>query len=456
VVRRIISSKFQTGFSLAVFLSFAVALQAAVRYVDVNNANPSAPYASWAMAAATIQDAVDAADANDEIVVTNGVYATGGRAVHSTMTNRVVVEKPLILRSVNGPQFTMIQGRQVPGTTNGNGAIRCIYATSGVSLLGFTLSNGATLTNSSEELNSGGGIFCAGLSVISNCVISGNAAGASGGGACYGTLNDCSLLGNTARWFGGGASQSRLIRCRIIGNSAAAGGGLYGGWMDNCLIATNTAGRGGGVSAFIGIRGFPYYGFATNCTIVGNSAGYGGGAWGSTLMNCIVYFNSAPPDDNNGGGSDHAFSWLTSCCTTTNTKGSYFYNNVITNEPMFVNAAAGDFRLQSNSPCINAGANSFVGTSNDLDGRPRIFGEAVDLGAFEFYPSPALRIAQAGPNIILGWPLWANDFVLQELVGSLALATWTKVAVQPEASRDERFITLPTNTANTFFRLYVP
>jgi hypothetical protein len=56
---------------------------------------------------------------------------------------------------------------------------------------------------------------------------------------------------------------------------------------------------------------------------------------------------------------------------------------------LFVDSDNGNLRLQSNSPCINAGNNSYVATTTDLDGRPRIVGGTVDMGAYECQ-SPAL------------------------------------------------------------------
>ena len=63
--------------NVAVFAT-AVSALADVHYVDMNSTNATPPYTNWTTAATNIQDAVNAAVAGDEIVVTNGIYATGG------------------------------------------------------------------------------------------------------------------------------------------------------------------------------------------------------------------------------------------------------------------------------------------------------------------------------------------------------------------------------------------
>jgi hypothetical protein len=53
-------------------------------------------------------------------------------------------------------------------------------------------------------------------------------------------------------------------------------------------------------------------------------------------------------------------------------------------DPLFVDAAAGNFRLQGASPAINSGRTSVNLLENlDFDGNPRWFGAAPDRGAFE-------------------------------------------------------------------------
>lgn len=60
--------------------------------------------------------------------------------------------------------------------------------------------------------------------------------------------------------------------------------------------------------------------------------------------------------------------------------------NYMEGEPHFANAAAANYRLQSDSPAVNAGDNAALptGVTTDLDGNQRIGGGIVDMGAYEF------------------------------------------------------------------------
>jgi hypothetical protein len=93
-----------------IFLNVPLNAPAATHYVDANGTNATPPYADWLTAATNIQDAVDAAGTGDLILVTNGVYAFGGRQTSDGTSNRVVLDKAITLQSVNGRQSTLIDG----------------------------------------------------------------------------------------------------------------------------------------------------------------------------------------------------------------------------------------------------------------------------------------------------------------------------------------------------------
>jgi hypothetical protein len=367
-----------------------------VHFVSLSGGNIW-PYTNWATAATILQHAVDAANASDTVLVTNGVYDAGGRPANGALTNRVAIDRPLIVRSVNGPEVTIIEG----AGPNGDSAIRCVYLGTNAALIGFTLTNGHTTSREGNDIY-GGGIFCEPSAVLSNCVLTGNSAYdfGGGGGASGGTLYNCTLTGNVAYWGGGaysgalyrciltrnmshhdggggGASDATLHNCTLTGNSSEYAGGANHCTLYDCMLTSNSAGYGGGA----------YYSTLYNCTLTGNSAYLGGGTLGRTANNCVIYYNTATDGPNYSGG---IFNY---CCTKPDPGGM----GNITNEPMFVSTNAGNYRLQAGSPCIDAGTNQqwMIGAT-DLDGLARIRGGRVDMGAYEYEYIPSAWLAQYG------------------------------------------------------------
>jgi hypothetical protein len=63
----------------------------------------------------------------------------------------------------------------------------------------------------------------------------------------------------------------------------------------------------------------------------------------------------------------------------------------ISGTPKFVNAKAGNFQEAAGSPTIDAGAADPKTDLTDLAGRPRLIGQRVDIGAYEYSFAPTLH-----------------------------------------------------------------
>lgn len=287
------TSRRRTTILATAVVALAVAAPAATLHVWTNSPFPAPPYDAWTNAAHTIQEAVDAAGGGDTVLVTNGVYETGGRPSAGTvlgLTNRVVATNGIHLRSVNGPGFTAIAGHGPMGTD----AIRCVYMIDGA-ISGFTLTNGHTVGNVSfgaDEDYEGGGAYLRSVT-MSNCTITACGARFKGGGVRIsgGALQQCILFSNRASGYvyspypyppsypgaGGGAFASNTVvsGCSLNNNYARQqGGGFYGypSAISQCSFISNTASSdGGGMYIVAG-------GFVAACTASYNRASWYGGA----------------------------------------------------------------------------------------------------------------------------------------------------------------------------------
>lgn len=224
------------------------------RFVWTNSPAPAAPYTNWQTAAHTIQDAVDACEDGDTVVVTNGLYAVGGRPVpYGISSNRVRITNAIHVRSVNGPKETVIRGQGPHGAS----AVRCAYLTNGATLSGFRLENGHTpdypLAPGDEDPIGGGAILSADCT-LTNCVVVSNAASTLGGGVY-------------------GYPGATVEACTFDENSAGDGGGLYldAGTLRDSTFRDNLASPGYGGGAYL------HGGSATNCEFYRNNGYWGGG-----------------------------------------------------------------------------------------------------------------------------------------------------------------------------------
>jgi len=424
-------------------------------YVDAANGNDANDGSSWATAKQTIQNAVDNIGdvPGNQVIVTNGVYDLGGAVIPGfTLTNRVCITKAITVRSVNGPEVTIIAGAPGSNGSNDVDAIRGVFLDGGATLSGFTITNGYTCASGSEIYDqSGGGLWMTTNCTASNVVVSGCRAHDYGGGVMFyqgGGLHNSTISGNTVVTFGGGGAYfegpgGRIHNSKLHGNTARElGGGVFmktGTELNNCLITGNgTAMSGGG--AFIDLGGT-----LNNCTLSGNNANDGGGVHlvgevglFATVNNSIVFGNTASNAWNDilSEGNNPI---RNTCASDGVTNG---VNGCVTNNPL-MNA---DFTLKAASPCHNAGNNTYAPTNVtpvDLAGNARIAFGTVDMGAYEL---PFVAIPDRGPQAGGNTLTITNGTFLGTITNVLLGAPSSSSATLVSSGSDWFTITLPPAT----------
>ncbi len=174
--------------------------------------------------------------------------------------------------------------------------------------------------------------------------------------------------------------------------------------IENVLFENNKnndSGTNGGTSALVLTDCIK--GVVNNCTFTGNISNNGYsimvysqlGNSDLSFTNCIFY-NNIPNNQNIKVFTDTIFVSHTllqggESCITCIQGGQYVLGEgIIDTNPVFMNTGTYPFRLSQNSPCIDAGTLSIPGyefPNTDLSGQPRLYGESVDLGAYEWNPS---------------------------------------------------------------------
>jgi len=302
----------------------------------------------------------------------------------------------------------------------------------GVRISGGHANGGLDVATSPGDYRGGGIYIVRGSPRLRRCVFSGNWASEEGGAIysvdAYVEMFDCTLWGNSAGWNvqnyrgAGGAifmagGDVALVSCTLNGNRAGGSGGAIaadpGGVLSgvNCCLHANYAGVQGGAIHAVGCRVL-----LMNCTFADNRQDIGPGAItaesseGRTgdelrILNCILW---------NSGREIAGIGDLSVTVAYSNVQGGYQGLGNISADPLFldpvgpdgrVGSEDDDLRLVPGSPCIDGGdpamlPNDLADTDEDgntteplpcdRDGRNRIVGVSVDMGAYET-PAPDVR-----------------------------------------------------------------
>lgn len=243
--------------------------------------------------------------------------------------------------------------------------------------------NDCTMSGAADE---GVSIHATAQVTLNRCTVSGNTQGldTSTTGASA-TLTGCTFSGNTTDNILADANCALVVNRSYFGHCASAGHNIEvakdGCELNHCLF--DVSGANELSDGLVNVNTASVTLAVNNCTFYGGAGGYGGvvaGVSGATInfTNCVFLsvWRVSYIETGAAVNADYClFNTVSIKSLTTNT-------NELTTDPLFVDAAAGNFHLQAASPCRNSGTD--VGLTTDYDG-VSIPQETVPArGAFEY------------------------------------------------------------------------
>ena len=372
----------------------SVEVVASTIYVDPASPSPKAPYANPSEAAHTIEAALAAASDGCTIKIASDTYRPS--AVISVDAN-------VTIESISGNRDDVIvDGQQQRGV--------------------FILNKPeARLRNLTVTGGKGHGVEMHG-GVLENCRVTG-----------------CVRAGNHAFGVGVYNDNGQVLGCLIDGNEGRehfTGIGIYqqgaDALIDRCVITNNTAaltyGNRNGTDGRLGLGAALKGGTIRNSLIAWNAItkceaanfvnASGVALYGGSMVNCTVMFNTCGSTDKNAqcgvtveGSStvensiivDNAIDSLLGTAVNAYADSAAHYANY--RKCLIANPVGGeteclDFskieflrtddglpRLFTGSALVDTGiTGEWANTATDLEGRPRVLGAAIDIGACEYEP----------------------------------------------------------------------
>jgi hypothetical protein len=352
----------------------------------------AASAATWHVPAdaPSIKAGLDLAAAGDVVEVACGTY----------YEHDLVMPGGVTLRSATGdPACVTIDAQQL------GRVILCNHVD------GFRL-EGLTVTGGNVGEAEGGGVSCLyATGDLAACRFTGNLAG-HGGGAYLThsplTITDCRFDANSASYGGGLAcywGDPIIVGSEFSANLVIDGGGIYlarsSAHLTGCLFFGNDAMFWGG-GVLCTSHGAPVF---EGCTMARNDAYEGSGLW--AVDECAVVLRSTLVAFNTHGNGVHMYDDLAhpssvdlDCCdvfgNTPHNYGGLAVDQTgedgnVSADPLFCDAAAGDFTLDAVSPCVPA--------HNEC---------GVQIGALGV--GCGLTPAPAGPAALVLHPCYPNPF----------------------------------------------